>query len=122
MSEAPETMTWNATFGSTPVAAPNDIQLDYPWIDQIRNVFFILSCAISISILVIIWSYLHNMRSVNECVLLQLYKDFVAILMITRVSLVIEGIVATFAVTYSQNAASMNQLTAKIMSFSIIFN
>ena len=115
----PETMTRNISFGVPPAVAPNDIQLDYPWIDLLQNVFFILSCAMSISLLVIIWSYLQNMRSVDECVLLHLYKDFVAILILFRIALVIKGIVTTFAITYSQNVATMNQLAAKIMSSTI---
>ena len=113
-------MTWNTTFGLPPVSAPNDIVMAYPWIDLLQNVFFTLSCVMSISLLVIICSYLHNMRSVNECVLLQLYKDFVDILIISRISLVMKGIVTTFTITDSQNVATMNQLTAKVMSFSLV--
>ena len=113
-------MTWNSTISLVSVAVPNDILIPYPWLTQLQNIFLIFACLMSVALLVIIYSYLCNMNSVSECILLHLYKDFVAILIISRISLVMKGIVTTFTITDSQNVATMNQLTAKIVSFSFI--
>ena len=112
-------MTWNSTIGLRPVVVPNDIQIAYPWLTQLHNIFFFFACLISVVLLVIIYSYLYNMNSVSECVLLHLYKDFVAILIISRIWIVIKVIVESFTITDSPSVATMSQLTAKILSFTI---
>ena len=112
-------MTWNTSIGLTPLVGPNDIQLAYPWLNQLQNIFFIFACVISVALMVIIYSYLYNMNSVNECVLLHLYKDFVAILITSRIWLVIKVIVESFTITDLHNVAIMKQLTAQILSFTI---
>ena len=115
-----ETMSWNSTVDFQPVAAPNDINLAYPWLIQLQNIIFIIACAISVVFLVMIYSYLHNMNSVKECILVHLYKDFVTIMIISRIWLVMKGIVAIFTISELQHQAIMSQLTAKILSFSFI--
>ena len=104
-----ETMSWNSTVDFQPDAALNDIQLAYPWLIQLQNILFIIACAMSVVFLVMIYSYLHNMNSVKECILVHLYKDFVTIMLITRIWLIMKGIVAIFSITELQHQATMSQ-------------
>ena len=111
-------MTWNTTIGLvTPVA--DEIQMAYPWFNQLQNIVFIFACAISVALMVMIYSYLSNMNSVSECVLLHLYKDFVIVLITSRIWMVIKVIVESFTITESQSVVTMSQLSAKILSFAI---
>ena len=112
-------MTWNSTISLMSVAVPNDILIPYPWLTQLQNIFLIFACLMSVALLVIIYSYLCNMNSVSECVLLHLYKDFVAILIISRIWMVVKVIVESFTATNSQSVAIMSQFTAKTLSFTI---
>ena len=111
-------MTWDTTIGLVTTAA-DEIQTAYPWINQLQNIFFIFACAISVALMVMICSYLSNMNSVNECVLLHLYKDFVIILITSRIWMVIKIIVESSTITESQSVVTMSQLSAKILSFTI---
>ena len=111
-------MTWNTTIGLvTPVA--DEIQMAYPWFNQLQNIFCIFACAISVALMVMIYSYPSNMNSVSECLLLHLYKDFVIILITSRSWMVIKLIVESFTITESQSVVTMSQLSAKILSFTI---
>ena len=49
-----ETMSWNSTVDFKPVAAPNDINLAYPWLIHLQNIIFIIACATSVVLLVLI--------------------------------------------------------------------
>ena len=111
-------MTWNTTIGSVTTVA-DEIQMAYPWLNQLQYIFFIFACAISVALMVMIYSYLSNMNSVNECVLLHLYKDFVIILITSRIWMVIKVIVESSTITESQREVTMSQLSTKILSFTI---
>ena len=115
-----EAMSWNKTVDFPPVSLPNDIQLAYPWLNQLQSIFLIIACTMSIVFLVMIYSYLQNMNSVKECILVHLYKDFVTIMIISRIWLVMKGTVAIFTITEVQHQTTMSQLTAKILSFTFI--
>ena len=114
------TMSWNSTVSFPPVASQNDIQLANPLVSQLLNILFVVACAISVILLVLIYCYLHNMNSAKECILVHLYKDFVAIMIITRIWLISKAIAAIITITYLRNLATMSQLTAKIFSFTFI--
>ena len=86
------------------------------WINKFLSPWFIVSYILSAILLIIIFSYLHNISVVNECLLLHLYKDVVAILISSRIALVLKGSTSFFIID-SHAPLTMNPIAAMAISF-----
>ena len=86
-----------------------------PWFHQINIIVFVLACIMYYGAMMMIYSYLHNVSLVNQCVLVHMYKDVVASLMLIRLSLVVTGIVSS--TSRKNQEVEMNQIAAKIIAF-----
>ena len=117
-SEAHENITFAASFGLNRVSEPYDVPAT-SWSSQLQNIGFSIASAMSVALLIIIYSYLRNIGLVNECVLLHLYKDVVAIFIFMRIVQITKGIVGSFTLTKSKDQTSMNQISAQILSFTL---
>ena len=117
-SETYENITFAASFGSHLVGVPYDVPTT-SWSNQFQNIWFSVASAMSVALLIIIYSYLRNIGLVNECVLLHLYKDVVAIFIFMRIVQITKGIVGSFTLTKSKDQTSMNQISAQILSFTL---
>ena len=117
-SETHENITFAASFGSHLVGVPYDAPTT-SWSNQFQNIWFSVASAMSVALLIIIYSYLRNIGLVNECVLLHLYKDVVAIFIFMRIVQITKGIVGSFTLTKSKDQTSMNQISAQILSFTL---
>ena len=85
----------------------------------IQNIWLFISCVLSTTVLVIIYSYFHNVSIVNDCILLHLYKDFVAILIVSRIILIAEQMTVNYTITDSNEMQEMNNLLAMVLSFGL---
>ena len=88
------------------------------WLHRANVLVFLLSCIPSTAVAIIIWSYLQNLSLVNDGILLDLYKDVVANLIIIRMALLVKGIIRV--VKFSDQPTGMNPMQAKI-TFFIVF-
>ena len=88
------------------------------WINGFLTPWFIFSHVLSALLLIVIFSYLHNISLVNECLLLHMYKDIVVILILTRISLIVKKI-SRFFIQSSPAPSSMSPFLAKVISFSL---
>ena len=88
------------------------------WINGFLTPWFIFSYVLSAMLLIVIFSYLHNISLVNECLLLHMYKDIVVILILTRISLFVKRI-SSFFIKSSPAPLSMSPLVAKVICFSL---
>ena len=88
------------------------------WINGFLTPWFIFSNVLSALLLIVIFSYLHNISLVNECLLLHMYKDVVIILILTRFSLIVKRI-SSFFIKSSLTPLSMSPFVAKVISFSL---
>ena len=126
----------NASSLSSPLGSSEDISPTYipsisnvtsspevsdanSWINGILNSWFVFAYVLSAATLTIIFSYLHNITLVNECILLHLYKDVVTILILGRIALVLKRITSLFSMN-TQALMTMSPLTAKIIAFCLI--
>ena len=109
------TMTENTA--STPKPTPKNESGIMLWFHRINVIVFILSCLTSCATMLMIYAYLRNVSLVNQCILLELYKDVVVILMLIRIVLVFKGLVSYTSLQYDD--LNMNKTFAKITSFCI---
>ena len=116
--EAHENITFAASFGVPLVGVPHDIP-STSLLNQLQNIWFSVASAMSVALLIIIYSYLRNIGLVNECVMLHLYKDVVAIFIFMRIAQITKGIVGSFTLTKSTDQKTMNQISAQILSFTL---
>ena len=86
------------------------------WLNGILNIWFLLSIVLAILSSMMIYSYLHNISLVNECVLLHSIKDIVAISIFIRVVMVIKWMV-NFSKLDSIENTTMDPLQAKVVAF-----
>ena len=86
------------------------------WMNGILNIWFLLSIVLAILSSMMIYSYLHNISLVNECVLLHSIKDIVAISIFIRVVMVVKWMV-NFSKLDSIENTTMDPLKAKIVAF-----
>ena len=107
-SDAHENKSFVESFGVQRVAVANDIP-STSWLHQLQNIWFALASAMSVALLIMIYSYLRNISIVNESLLLHLYKDVVAIFIFMRIVLISKGILGSFLLTKSEEHISMNQ-------------
>ena len=113
----------NASTTSTPftyniTSSPEAAELG-AWINGFLSPWFIFSNILSALLLIVIFSYLHNISLVNECLLLHMYKDIVIILIFTRISLIVKRM-SGFFIKSSLAPLSLSPFVAKIISFSLL--
>ena len=89
------------------------------WLHRANLLVFLLSCIPSTAVAMIIWSYLKNLSLVNEGILLDLYKDVVANLIVIRIAMLVKGIIRV--IRFSDQPTEMNSMQAKI-TFFIVFS
>ena len=113
----------NASTTSTPftyniTSSPEAAEL-VAWINGFLSPWFIFSNILSALLLIVIFSYLHNISLVIECLLLHMYKDIVIILILTRISLIVKRM-SGFFIKSSLAPLSLSPFVAKIISFSLL--
>ena len=99
---------------STTKSTPNNDSGIILWFHRINVIVFILSCLTSCATMLMIYAYLRNVSLVNQCLLLELYKDVVFILMLIRIVLIFKGFVSYTSL--NNEVLKMSKTMAKITS------